>query len=75
MGGGMGFDHFIAHVEEWREEIRHQCEVRWLLGMKRAHGREFVTDYLNRPAVAKRRERLRLDLNAAMAAARKARKE
>ena len=65
------FDHFIAHVQAWQEEFRHQCEVRSLLQKMRLYGRRYVQDYLNSAPVAKRRARLVQDLNAAMAAQRK----
>lgn len=65
------FDHFIAHVQAWQEEFRHQCEVRWLMAQMRIHGRRWVQEFLNSAPVAKRRARLVQDLNAAMAAQRK----
>ena len=45
---------------------RHQCEVRTLLRAARdpKRGRGWVQAYLDAPAVARRRERLRTDLNA-----------
>ena len=67
-------DPFVAHVREWQEELRHEAEVRWLLGMQRIHGRRFVQEHLNHPAVRGRRARLVRDLNAAMAARRMERK-
>ena len=65
------FDHFIAHVQAWQEEFRHQGEVRSLLQKMRVHGRKYVLECLNHPARAGRRARLVKDLNAAMAAQRK----
>ena len=67
------FDHYTAHVREWEEEYRHQCEVRYLMNMKRTHGRQWVVEYLNSKPVQGRRARLVNDLNAAMAAQRKKR--
>lgn len=68
-------DQFTAHVSEWQEELRHEAEVRWLLGMQRIHGRRWVQEHLNAPAVKGRRARLVRDLNAAMAARRKAKEQ
>ncbi len=68
-------DPFVAHVSEWQEELRHAAEVRWLLGMQRIHGRRWVQEHLNHPAVKGRRARLVRDLNAAMAARRKAKEQ
>lgn len=68
-------DQFTAHVCEWQEELRHEAEVRWLLGMQRIRGRRFVQEHLNHPAVKGRRARLVRDLNAAMAARRRAKEQ
>lgn len=65
------FDHFTAHVREWQEERRHECEVRYLLQLQREQGRAAVVDFLNCKPVAARRARLVKDLNAALAAKRR----
>ena len=60
-------DRYTAHVAEWHEQRRHECEVRQLLAWLRQRGRRAVQEYLDAPAVAGRRERLRRSLNAALA--------
>lgn len=56
-------DPYAMHVEAYNEELRHQCEVKMLIEMKRKHGRAAVLEYLDNKHVKKRRERLAADLN------------
>lgn len=68
-------DAFSHHVDEWREEYRHQCEVRHLLRamQTKGQGRVYVQAHLNAPAVKSRRARLVKDLNAELLKMREAR--
>ena len=56
-------DKYVAHVECYYEQLRHECEARHLLKMILDGRRAEVIDFLNHKHVAKRREKLRATIN------------
>ena len=71
MTGSYIGDPFTAHVEQWAEIYRLECEARALLARVRTEGREAVLQQLNHPARSGRREQLRQMMNAMQMARRK----
>ena len=57
----------LKMTDEETELHRHKCEVRYLKDLLNARGRKAVQDYLDSKPVAKRREKLRVDLNKLLA--------
>lgn len=57
------FDHFTAHVRQYQEKLRHDCEARFLFQMILDGKRDDVRAFLAHRHVAKRSAALRFSIN------------